>query len=251
MTKCAWRAIPIDPRTLDPPPLPETQLAAASHLSEPPPEIVITFLYLANNTLLQQFDMPPRCEVIRWHRLDVRFIAAVPKFMTNNISSYPARKGARRGRASRHQHAFPRRDQRPSLARVAPNDEGAGNAGCLLHPRSRVQLVCKREAHEHTGTVGAFRHSLRNGLTAYAVLSPETNSSCLRRWRINGSANPVGSTLPPRNLTPATGVGTTRFCRTRRAPSSCAPRAAHEVQLTLRPLARRRCRVHRIPHQRP
>jgi hypothetical protein len=45
-------------------------------------------------------------------------------------------------------------------------------------------LVCKsaqKGAHEHTGTVGAFRHSLRNGFTAYGALSPETNSSCLRR----------------------------------------------------------------------
>src|SRR5437588_3001835 len=46
--------------------------------------------------------------------------------------------------------------------------EGAGNAGCLLHPRSRVQCV-EECAHEHTGTVGALRHSLRNGLTAYAL----------------------------------------------------------------------------------
>src|SRR5882672_6330161 len=64
--------------------------------------------------------------------------------------------------------------------------EGAGNAGCLLHPRSRVQSCAQRSAHEHTGTVGALRHSLRNGLTAYAVLSPATNSSCHRRWRISG-----------------------------------------------------------------
>ena len=35
-------------------------------------------------------------------------------------------------------------------------------------------LVCngvKSCAHEHTGTAGALRHSLRNGLTAYAALS--------------------------------------------------------------------------------
>jgi hypothetical protein len=39
-------------------------------------------------------------------------------------------------------------------------------------------LVCNDVgscAHEHTGTAGALRHSLRNGLTAYAVLSLETN----------------------------------------------------------------------------
>ena len=70
---------------------------------------------------------------------------------------------------------------------LIPQTEGAGNAGCLLHPRSRVQCV-EECAHEHTGTAGALRHSLRNGFTAYAALSPETNSSCLRRCRLDGSS---------------------------------------------------------------
>ena len=56
-----------------------------------------------------------------------------------------------------------------------------GKTGCALHPRSRGQMWIE-DAHEHTGTDGAIRHSLRNGLTAYAALSPETNSSCLRRF---------------------------------------------------------------------
>jgi hypothetical protein len=30
----------------------------------------------------------------------------------------------------------------------------------------------KKYAHEHTGSAEAVRHSLRNGFTAYAVLSP-------------------------------------------------------------------------------
>ena len=33
-----------------------------------------------------------------------------------------------------------------------------------------------RGAHEHTGTAGASRPSLRNGFTAYFVLSPENGS---------------------------------------------------------------------------
>jgi len=51
--------------------------------------------------------------------------------------------------------------------------EGAGNAGCALHPRSRVLcLRIKRDAHEHTGERRTLRHPLRNGFTAYIVLSP-------------------------------------------------------------------------------
>jgi hypothetical protein len=54
-----------------------------------------------------------------------------------------------------------------------------------------------RFAHEHTGTAGALRHSLRNGLTAYAVLSPEPNSSGLRYCRLDDATDPVGSITPP------------------------------------------------------
>jgi hypothetical protein len=89
--------------------------------------------------------------------------------MTANTPSLPAARFAR------------------ALPTVSPKQEGAGNAGCLLHPRSRVQDVV-RCAHEHTGTAGARRHSLRNGLTAYAELSLETNSFCLHRCRLDGSS---------------------------------------------------------------
>ena len=51
------------------------------------------------------------------------------------------------------------------------------------------------------------------------------------------------------DLAPATGVRTTRFCRTLETSFVVARcRIAHEVQLALRPLARRRSRVHHIPH---
>ena len=74
---------------------------------------------------------------------------------------------------------------------VSPiKEEGAGNAGCALHPRSRVQKMHIASAHEHTGTVGAFRHSPHNGFTAYAALSPATNSSCHRHRRIHGFVEP-------------------------------------------------------------
>ena len=87
-------------------------------------------------------------------------------------------------------------------------------------------LVCKggiEDAHEHTGTGGAFRRSLRNGFTAYAALSPETNSSCLRHRRIGGVHAPGRARNTFADLTPATGARTTRFCRTlqRRSSTRC------------------------------
>src|SRR5260370_594057 len=43
---------------------------------------------------------------------------------------------------------------------------------------------------------GGIRHPLRDGFTAYAVLSPATNSSCHRRRRILRLLNPVGLSEP-------------------------------------------------------
>jgi hypothetical protein len=63
--------------------------------------------------------------------------------------------------------------------------QGTPGACCT---RGLVCKIVRRNAHEHTGTVGASRHSLRNGFTAYAALSPATNSSCHRRRRIGGFA---------------------------------------------------------------
>src|SRR5260370_14559098 len=52
------------------------------------------------------------------------------------------------------------------------------------------------EAHErsHRGFTGLTRPSLRNGFTAYFVLSPATNSSCHRRPWIKVLPDPVGPT---------------------------------------------------------
>jgi len=79
------------------------------------------------------------------------------------------------------------------LTLVHSQREGAGNAGCTLHPRSRVQWV-DGSAHEHTGSAEALRHSLRNGFTAYFVLFPATNSFCHRHQRIESCLSPVGPT---------------------------------------------------------
>ena len=56
--------------------------------------------------------------------------------------------------------------------------EGAGKTGCALHPRSHVQCASQESAHEHTGSAEAVRPSLRNGFTAYIVLSLVTGLSC-------------------------------------------------------------------------
>src|SRR6185312_11233595 len=58
------------------------------------------------------------------------------------------------------------------------------------------------------------RHPLRSGFTAYAALSPATNSSCYRRRRTLATLRPGRVKPVTADLAPATGVRTTRFCRT-------------------------------------
>ena len=113
-------------------------------------------------------------------------------------------------------------------------------------------LVCKivrRSAHEHTGSAEAIRHSLRNGFTAYAVLSPATNSSCHRRhadWWL-GRAR-----LGPTNLR---GLGASNGCQdhtvlpyAKTTPFVLRAVVHSRARPALRTACRaRRCRVHRIP----
>ena len=60
--------------------------------------------------------------------------------------------------------------------------EGAGNAGCALHPRSRVPKTAlwRTRAYRAAETL---RHPLRNGFTAYFALSPVNGLVCHRRPR--------------------------------------------------------------------
>jgi hypothetical protein len=116
----------------------------------------------------------------------------------------------------------------PRLANGWPSSrgEGAGNAGCTLHPRSRAQIV-RRNAHEHTGSAEAIRHSPRNGFTAYSALSSATNSFCHRRHADQWSCSPGWISNTSAGLTSATDARTTRLRRTHQRRSSARRLIAH------------------------
>ena len=86
-----------------------------------------------------------------------------------------------------HTFAFSRRNAPEVCMNFVPPLK-RGCRECRVHAAPAVSCArcTKKNAHEHTGTDGAIRHSLRNGFTAYAVLSPATNSFCHRRWQISG-----------------------------------------------------------------
>ena len=102
-----------------------------------------------------------------------------------------ARLRTRRGMTAEYVGVLAAHCARALLKFLSLKPEGAGNAGCCC-TRGLVCNVCKECAHEHTGTAGARRHSLRNGLTAYVALSLETNSFCLHRCRLDGGSIRLG-----------------------------------------------------------
>jgi hypothetical protein len=123
------------------------------------------------------------------------------------------------------------------------NSEGAGNAGRRLAPAVSCARCTQECAHEHTGTAEAARHSLRSGVTAYAALSLETNSSCLHRQRIDGSHRPVELCKPP----PASrqprapgphGFAVRSFLRHQLRPAKCMPAEAMSKAFKRRSSAR-------------
>src|ERR1700726_255904 len=62
--------------------------------------------------------------------------------------------------------------------------EGAGNAGCPMHPQPRVRFVvgvCTRVFTAEAPETSGIPHAMV--LTAYLVLSPGTGLSCPRRSR--------------------------------------------------------------------
>jgi hypothetical protein len=123
--------------------------------------------------------------------------------------------------------------------------EGAGNAGCLLHPRSRVQNCAKKRtrAYRYSRSIPAFPAQWFYGLCR----APRRRIRLVTViGELTALSNPVGSTKTSADLTPATGARTTRFCRTQPAPFVLRA-VARSRKTALRTLARRRCRVHRIP----
>ncbi len=109
-----------------------------------------------------------------------------------------------------------------ALRRLPPSEEqeGAGKAGCALHPRSRVQQCTKKRTRAYRSSGGNPAFPAR-WFTAYSALSPVTGLSCHRHPR---------EVLLPANLTPASG----------RQDHTASPSARLAFVC-------RKLRVHRIP----
>jgi hypothetical protein len=101
--------------------------------------------------------------------------------------------------------------------------QGTPGACCT---RGLACNMCREHAHEHTGTVGAFRRPCAMVLR----LMPRSPRRRIRLVTVIGGLKvlprPVGLAKTSADLTPATGARTTRFCRTlqrRFVSRACCP----------------------------
>src|SRR5437868_15155672 len=76
------------------------------------------------------------------------------------------------------------------------NQEGAGKAGCSMHPQPRTQQK-KRTSVVTTGSPKQSGLPCAMVLTAYSALSTATNSSCHRHLRINVLSKLGWADAPP------------------------------------------------------
>ena len=106
----------------------------------------------------------------------------------------------------------------------------------LAAPAVSCASCVSKCAHEHTGSAETLRPSLRNGFTAYFVLSPVSR----------GSVATVASRILPRRLTPAYGRQDHTTSPYASAPfviGTSASTASHRTFVTI--MIRPSCRVRR------
>jgi hypothetical protein len=142
----------------------------------------------------------------------------------------------------------PRSAMRPSHAFISRPFEGVGNAGCPLHPRSRVHFVLVERTRLTTSTPErpAFPHAMVLRLMSRSP--PVTGLFCHRRQRISGCPRPVGPTCHPANLTPASGRHDHTILPSAKSVSRQRAIDPSRIQRTRPaiPSRAKRCRVHRI-----
>jgi len=134
----------------------------------------------------------------------------------------------------------------PRLAYRCPSKEGAGNAGCALHPRSRVQSCAK---NAHTSIQGSGEHPTFPAQWLYGLsrAHPGVSGFLAPVASRNLTLRPGRAFAPPQNLTPTIEASdphdfAVRFSAVR--PARWCPLTENRPANT--PHARRRC-VHHIP----
>jgi hypothetical protein len=132
----------------------------------------------------------------------------------------PGRRGLIQFSKSQDANPHSRGAMRPSFARNALDRRGHRECRVRGAPAASRAKLSKAHERSHRGFTGATRHSLRNGFTAYFVLSPVTGLFCHRRLAEN-----------PAKLDASVGAS-----------------GPHGFAVRVSALVSSAARVHRIPH---
>jgi hypothetical protein len=142
----------------------------------------------------------------------------------------------------------PRGAMRPSCAFISRALEGVGNAGCPLHPRSRVHLVAVERTRVTTSTPESPGIPARNGFNGVCRALPGDRALLPPSPADRFCLSPVGPTQL-RELDASVGAsGPHDFavrCNISRPLAWCRSRASSTHPAI--PSRARRCRVHRTP----
>src|SRR5207248_1577714 len=170
-----------------------------------------------------------------------------PETLLRLVSDLSPQAGRGEPVAPAHTPSRSRRVKTPELCQQPPSERAQGMPGA----RCTRSLACKSKiAHEVVTTGSPEQPGIPRAmvLTAYFVISPVIGLFCHRRLANMAGPRPVGPTSPPQSLTPASRRQDHTTSPSATTSFVCAP--VHRSRVGPRPaisVARRRCRVHRIP----
>jgi hypothetical protein len=126
---------------------------------------------------------------------------------------------------------------RPSFALLAALGRTRGRRESRVRAAPAVSCATAhgKNAHEHTGSAETLRPSLRNGFTAYFVLSPVSGLSCHRHLRKNATSLAPASRRQDHTASPSA-LACVRLSQAARPPHptarfvTIASRPSHRVR---------------------
>ena len=138
---------------------------------------------------------------------------------------------------------------RPRFAFIFRPKEGVGNAGCPLHPRSRVQIVVVERTRVTTSTPESSGIPARNGFNSVCRALPGDRALLPPSFAEYVLSAPGWADKTSANLTPASGRQDHTILLSAAASLVSVPVIAHGFKRTRPaiPSRAKRCRVHRIP----
>jgi hypothetical protein len=126
---------------------------------------------------------------IKWSNIVIASVAKQSRGRTEELDCFVARAPRNDVDGSRHSLMFSRHTAPEFCKFIGPQKKrGRREDRVRAAPAVSCAKVANKNAHEHTGSAETLRPSLRNGFTAYSVLSPVRPELFCHRHRADTSA---------------------------------------------------------------